>query len=97
MLRKVLATLAGIALMVLGLIGLVLPVLPGLLFLVAAAGCFSIASRRFHSRLQRHIARHPRYHRALRYWRLGRSLPGWARLRLAFWLTVGSLVPDQRR
>jgi uncharacterized membrane protein YbaN (DUF454 family) len=97
MLRKLLLWMAGLALTVLGMIGLVLPVLPGLLLLVAAAGCFSLASPRFRHTLEQRLHRHPRCRRALRRWQSTRGLPAWSRMQLAFWLTVGSLLPEQRR
>lgn len=97
LMRKVLMVVAGLALTVLGILGLVLPVLPGVLFLVAAAACFSLASRRFRTTLEHRLHRHPRYRRVLRRWQSSRGLPAWQRIRLAFWLTLASLVPQQRR
>jgi uncharacterized protein len=96
LLRKVLLLLSGAVLTLLGLVGLVLPVMPGLVFLVAAAGCFSLASRRFRVTVERRLRRHPRYRRTLRHWRSGQGLPFGQRLQLGFWLMVGSLVPGRR-
>lgn len=97
MLRKLILGLAGLALTLLGIIGLVLPVLPGLVLLVGAAACFSLASHRFRSRLEQHLDRHPRYRQAMRKWRSANGLSAWRRLQLALWLTLGSLVPQHRR
>lgn len=97
MVRKLLAMVVGLTLTVLGLIGLVLPVLPGVLLLMGAAACFSLASRRFRTGLERRLNSHPRYRSALRRWHGARTLPAWHRARLAFWLALGSLVPEQRR
>ncbi len=96
MLRKALALAAGLALTLAGLVGLVIPVLPGLVFLAAAAACFSMASRRFRAALEGHLARHPRHRRAVERWRRGQRLPIGARLRLGFWLALGSLLPERR-
>ena len=97
MLRKGLLMLAGASLALLGLIGLVVPVLPGLLLLLAAAGCFSMASPRLKASLEGRLDRHPRYRSARRRWRLARALAPWQRVQLAFWLTLGSLLPSERR
>lgn len=96
MVRKLLLLGAGLGLLVLGLIGLLVPVLPGVLLLAAAAGCFSLASRRFRVRLEHRLQRHPRYRLALRQWRAARGLSFGQRLRLGFWLTLGSLLPAGR-
>lgn len=96
MIRKLLLVLGGLALAVLGVVGLVLPILPGLVFLVGAAACFSLVSRRFRVNVERRLHRHPRYRRALRRWRISSGLPPLRRARLAFWLTLGSLVPERR-
>jgi hypothetical protein len=97
MLRKLLLTMAGLALAVLGVIGLVLPLMPGVILLVGAAACWSLASRRFRMRLEQRLHRHPRGRLALRRWRAGSGLPAWRRLKLAFWLTLGSLLPERAR
>ena len=97
MLRKLVLLAAGAALTVLGLAGLVLPVVPGVLLLAAAAGCFSLASPGFRHGLERRLHTHPRSRRALERWRSARHLPLPARMRLAFWLTLQSLVPERRR
>lgn len=97
MLRKGLIFLAGLVLTVFGIIGLVLPVMPGLVLLIAAAACFSVTSPRFRARLEQRLGRHPRYRRVLRRWQLTHGLPAWRRLQLAFWLTLSSLLPEQRR
>jgi uncharacterized membrane protein YbaN (DUF454 family) len=96
MLRRLMLLIAGVGLTVLGLIGLVLPVMPGLLLLIAAAGCFSLVSPRFRAGVERRLDGHPRYRGALRRWRTSRDLPMWARLRLAFWLTLRSVMPGTR-
>ena len=93
MIRKLLLLVAGLALAVLGLIGLVLPVLPGVLFLVAAAFCLSLASQRLRHRIDGQLERHPRVQRARRRWEAGRSLPVRQRLRLGFWLGLSTLLP----
>ncbi len=60
MIRKLLLISVGLGLLLLGLVGLVLPVLPGVLLLAAAAGCFSLASRRFRAGLESRLRRDPR-------------------------------------
>jgi hypothetical protein len=97
MLRKLALLLAGLALTLLGIIGLVLPVMPGIVLLIAAAACFSVASRRFRTLIEQRVHRHPRYRRALRRWQSARNLPVWRRMQLAIWLGLGSLLPEQRR
>lgn len=97
MLRKLVLLAAGGALTVLGLVGLVLPLMPGLLLLAAAAACFSLASPGFRYGLERRLSTHPRGRRALARWRSARHLPLTARMRLAFWLTLQTLVPERRR
>lgn len=91
-LRKLALLTAGLMLAMLGIIGLVLPVMPGLVLLAAAAGCFSLASRRFRTRLEHRLHRHPRYRQALRRWQAGSSLPLWRRLQLAFWLSLATMT-----
>jgi uncharacterized protein len=97
MLRKVVLITLGAALTVLGLVGLLLPVLPGVLLLIAAAACFSVASRRFRIRLEQRLEKHPRHRQTLRRWQSSRDLPTWQRAQLACWLTLGSLLPESRR
>ncbi len=97
MLKRLFLGLAGTALAVLGVVGLLVPVMPGLLFLAAAAGCFSLASRRVKTVLESRLGRHPRYRRTLRGWYLGRHLPVWRRAQLAFWIALGSVVPGRQR
>lgn len=97
MLRKIALVIVGTLLAVLGVLGLVLPVLPGVLLLLGAAGCFAVVSRRFRTRLEQRLERNPRYRRALRRWQAGSGLSRWRRTQLAFWLTLGSLVPRARR
>lgn len=95
MLRKTLLLMAGVALGALGLIGLVLPFMPGVLFLVAAAVCLSLASRRLGARLEARLAHHPRYREALGHWRSARHLPRWQRARLGFWLAARCMIPGR--
>jgi uncharacterized protein len=97
MLRKLMLTMVGLALTVLGVIGLVLPVVPGLLLLAAAAICFSMVSPRFHGAVNARMRRHPRLRLAQLRWRAGRGLGPARRMALAFWLTLGSLLPSGRR
>ena len=88
MLRKILLLGAGLLLTLLGLAGLVLPLVPGLLLLAAAAGCFSLASPRFHDELTRRLSRYPRYRAATRRWHAARGLRPADRLKLALWLAL---------
>lgn len=96
MIRKVLLVLLGLVLTVAGVAGLILPVVPGLLLLVAAAGCFSLASHRFRRTLDDRLRHNRRYQAAVRRWRAADGLPAWRRLQLAFWLTVQSVLPARR-
>lgn len=97
MIRKLLLGVLGLVLVVAGVAGLVLPVVPGLVLLVAAAGCFSIASSRFRRMLDARLRHNRRYQAAVRRWRAGDGLPAWRRMQLAFWLTLQSLVASVRR
>lgn len=97
MLRKTALVILGTLLAVLGVLGLLLPVLPGVLLLLGAAGCFSLVSRRFRMGLEQRLEGNPRYRRALRRWQAGSGLSRWRRTQLAFWLTLGSLLPRVRR
>ncbi|MEQ8861054.1 MAG: DUF454 family protein [Pseudomonadales bacterium] len=97
MVRKLLLLLAGVGLLLLGLIGLVLPVLPGVLLLIGAAGCFSLASDRFHAALGSRLERHPRHRLAWRRWQASSGMPLWRRAQLGFWLTLASVLPGGSR
>lgn len=96
MIRKVALLALGMVLTAAGLIGLVLPVIPGLLLLAAAAGCFSLASARFHSALDGRLRCHPRLRLLRQRWHSGRDLRPLRRTALAFWLALASLLPERR-
>ena len=96
MLRKTALLILGTLLAMLGVLGLLLPVLPGVVLLLGAAACFSVVSHRFRSGLEQRLERNPRYRRALRRWQAGSSLGPWQRTQLAFWLTLGSLLPRRQ-
>ena len=54
MLKRLALYCAALLLLALGLIGLLLPFLPGIIFLLGAAVCVSLASPRVAARLHRH-------------------------------------------
>ena len=69
-----------------GLIGLLIPVIPGVLFLVLAAGCISLASDRVHQK----FSASPRYRRWRQRWDSSSGLSPLNRTKLAFWISVDS-------
>ena len=85
-LRQFLYAALGCLCLVLALIGFVVPILPGFLFLILAIVCFSAASHRVASV----VNRHPAASAWQRRWRRGASLPLWQRVQLMFWLTADS-------
>lgn len=84
MIKRAVLICLGCIFVALGLIGLLVPIMPGLLFLVAAAVCFSATSADLQSRLERH----PAFRGLRNRWLAGRDLPLFHRARLAFWLTA---------
>ena len=72
----------------LGLIGLVIPIIPGVLFLMLAAICASLASDRVHQK----FSANPRYRRWRHRWDASEGLSPMNRAKLAFWLSLDSTV-----
>jgi hypothetical protein len=85
--RFALLTAAGL-LAVLGVIGLLVPVIPGILFLLMAAACASLASDRVHQKMNHN----PAYRRWRRRWDASAGLSTWNRIKLSFWLSVDTTV-----
>jgi uncharacterized membrane protein YbaN (DUF454 family) len=86
--RNLLTTLAGCALLVLAFIGFLVPILPGFLFLILALFCFAAVS----PRLQRRLERNPTLHAWQTTWRRGSRLPLGQRIKLSFWMAADALL-----
>jgi uncharacterized membrane protein YbaN (DUF454 family) len=84
MIKQLLLYALATALLALGLLGLLVPVLPGVLFLLLAGLCVSLASPRAHQ----HLSRHAAYRKLRNRWDAGAGLSAFDRIRLAFWSTI---------
>ena len=90
--RNLLLTLAGCALLVLALVGFLVPILPGFAFFILAMFCFAAAF----PPLQRRLDRNPTWHAWQTTWRRGSGLPLGHRIRLMFWMAAESAVRAMR-
>ena len=93
MIKRVLLYVLAAAFAVIGVIGLLVPVIPGILFLLLAAVCVSLASDRVHDKFSSN--RHYRQWRSR--WDASEGLSTVNRAKLAFWLTVDATVGATRR
>jgi len=93
MIKRVLLLTAACLFAVLGVIGLLIPVLPGVLFLLLAAICVSLASDRVHQKMNHS----PVYRRWRRGWDASEGLSAFNRMKLAFWLSMEATVGAIRR
>lgn len=93
MIKRVLLLTAACLFAVLGVIGLVVPIIPGVLFLLVAAACVSLASDRVHQKMNHN----PAYRRWRQRWDASAGLSTWNRIKLAFWLSVDTTFKSIHR
>lgn len=93
MMKQVLLYVLAIAFAAIGVVGLLIPVIPGVLFLLLAAGCVSLASDRVHQK----FSNHPGYRRWRHRWDASAGLSPFNRAKLAFWLTLDSTFAAIKR
>ncbi|MEZ5560406.1 MAG: DUF454 family protein [Pseudomonadales bacterium] len=97
MIRKLFWLISGIVLTLVGVVGLLVPVLPGILPLLGAVACFSLASARFHRHvgkpLGHRMARHPRLRDLSWRWRASAGLRPLQRARLLVLAAVAAALP----
>lgn len=93
MIKRVLLYVLAALFAVIGMVGLLVPVIPGILFLLLAAVCVSLASDRVHEKFSSN--RH--YRRWRRRWDASHGLSTVNRAKLAFWLTVDATVGASRQ
>jgi uncharacterized membrane protein YbaN (DUF454 family) len=93
MMKQMLLYSLAIVFAVIGVVGLLIPVIPGILFLLLAAACISLASDRVHQK----FSSHPDYRRWRQRWDASAGLSPFNRAKLAFWLTIDSTFAATRR
>ena len=93
MMKQTLLYLLAIVFAAVGVVGLLIPVIPGVLFLLLAAACVSLASDRVH----RKFSSNPGYRRWRQRWEASAGLSPFNRAKLAFWLTIDSTIAATRR
>lgn len=93
MMKQMLLYLLAAVFAAIGVVGLLIPVIPGILFLLLAAGCVSLASDRVHQKFSSHRG----YRRWRERWDAGAGLSPFNRTKLAFWLTIDSAFAATRR